>query len=148
MSRFHGADVFQVLVNQEIQLDHIHSAQKVYPTLAAGVTLTGHNTAWTLGSKTEIVPVNTITSIFDIHFLNIGLVSATDSYEIVLYKGLVGEEIEIGRARVIRAAAQSGTAPVPMMTAMIPANERISASVASAGGGEDTLVLSIYYHTY
>lgn len=138
----------EVLENQEILLDHIHSAQKVYHSLANGVTLTGHATAWTLGDKTEVVPVNTIDQPFDIHYLNFGSASVTDTFEIVLYKGLAGAEIEIGRARVVRAAAQSGTAPTPIMTEMLPANTRISAAVASASGGGDTIVLSLFYHTY
>ena len=56
--------------------DHIHSASKVYPTLAAAVTATGHDTAWTLGEFVEVVPVNTITSPFDIHFINAAAASA------------------------------------------------------------------------
>ena len=67
-----------ILANQHIFEEHIHSAQKVYPTLADGVTLTGHATAWTLGAIVEIIPVNTITSVFDIHYLNIGAASVTD----------------------------------------------------------------------
>lgn len=138
----------EVLYNQHIAEEHIHSAQKVYPTLANGITLTGHNTAWTLGNKTEIIPVNTITSMFDLHWVNIGEASVTDTYEIVFYKGLAGAEIEIGRCRVVRAAAQSGTAPVSLMTPLIPANTRISAALASASGGGDTLELALFYHTY
>ena len=148
MSRLRLVSNEEVLYNQHIMDEHFHSPQKVYPTLADGVTLTAHNTAWTLGNKTEIVPVNTITSPFDIHFLNIGLASATDTYELVLYKGLAGAEIEIGRVRVIRAAAQSGTAPMPMLTAILPANTRISGALASASGGGDTLELALIYHTY
>lgn len=148
MSRLRLVSNEQVLANQHIMMEHIHSAQKVYPTLADGVTLTGHATAWTLGNKTEVVPVNTITSEFDIHYLNIGAASVTDTFEIVLYKGLAGAEVEIGRVRAVRAAAQSGTAPMPMLTNMIPANTRISAALASASGGGDTLELALFYHTY
>jgi hypothetical protein len=127
---------------------HIHSAQKVYPTLAAGVTLTGGAGAWELGAKTEIVPISTITAPFDIHYINPGAASATDTYELVLYKGAEGAEIEIGRCRIVRAAAQSGTAPTPMMTELLLSNARISAAIATSGGGSDTIAISIFYHTY
>lgn len=131
-----------------IQDIHTHAAQKVYPTLANGVTLTGGVGAWALGEFAEVIPVNTVTSPFDIHFLNIGAVSATDTYEMVLFSGLAGAEVEIGRARVVRTAAQSGTAPVPFQCSVLPANTRISSKVASASGGGDTLVFSAFYHTY
>ena len=55
-----------IYANLYIAGKHIHTRSKSYPFLAAGITLTGHNTALTLGTKMEIVPVaanevNTIT---------------------------------------------------------------------------------------
>lgn len=41
-----------------------------------------------------------------------------------------------------------GTAPHPMQMSVVPANTRISAAIASAGGGGDTGVISIFYHEY
>lgn len=143
-----GSDTDDIVSDLEIISDHIHGAQKVYPTLANGVTLTGAAGAWALGAKTEIIPASTVASIFDLHFVNIGAVSATDTYEVVFYKGDALSEVEIGRCRVVRTAAQSGTAPVPIMTERLPANTRVSAAVASSSGGSDTLVLSVCYHVY
>lgn len=131
-----------------IAMQHIHSAQKVYPTLAAGVTLTGGVASWALGSFVEVVPASTITSPFDIHHVNVGAASANDTYEIVLYKGALSSEVEVGRCRITRVANVSDISPVPMMTPILPANTRISAKVASASGGSDTVVISIFYHIY
>ena len=130
----------------ETLTDHIHSTTKVYPTLANGVTVTG-DAAWTLGAFVEIVPVNTITSDFDIHFIDIEDISANDVYELVLYKGLGGSEIEIGRIRFTKDAVQAGTVNQPFQTELIAANERISAKVASSSGS-DNVTISIRYHTY
>lgn len=132
----------------EIISDHNHSVQKVYPTLANGITVTGGVDVWTLGNKIEVVPANTITAIFDIHYVNIGVTSATDTYEVVFYSGAEGAEVEIGRCRVTRTSNQSGAAPTPLQTPLIPANTRISASCATATSGADTIVLSVFYHTY
>jgi hypothetical protein len=136
------------LINEvEILTDHIHGAMKVYPTLAAGVTVTGNATAWTLGNATEIVPANTITSPFDIHFIEIEAVSATDVYEVVLYSG-ASADVEIGRFRTSKDSANTSFPPVSFMCPLQPANTKISAKCASSGGGGDTITISIGYHLY
>jgi hypothetical protein len=127
---------------------HFHDAAKCYPTLAAGKVVTGGVASWALGSFVEIVPVNTISSAFDIHFIVFEAVSATDTYELVLYSGLVGSEVEIARIRTTRESATSGTTDIPCMCYVQPPNTRISAKVASSSGGSDTVTISIFYHTY
>lgn len=129
-------------------LEHVHSSAKVYPTLANGVTITGATGAWTLGSFAEIIPASTITSDFDIHFISIENISANDVYELVLYKGAVSSEIEIGRIRFVKTALIEAVLNVPIQTPIISANERISAKLASAGGGSDTATVSLFYHVY
>jgi hypothetical protein len=122
--------------------EHAHSPSKVYPTLANGVTLTA-GAAWTLGALVEIVPINTITSDFDIHHISIEGLSAVEVYEIVLYAATV----EIGRVRVTKAAQLEGTQDIDFQTDLIAANTQIQASVATEGGS-DTATISIKYHTY
>ena len=127
---------------------HVHQSAKCYPTLANGVVLTGGVPAWTLGNFIEIIPANAITSMFDIHYLNFEGASATDSYELVLYKGLGGSEIEIGRVRTSRESATSGITNVPIQIPAQMANTRISAKLASKSGSSDTVTISVYYHIY
>lgn len=128
---------------------HTHSQCKVYPTLANGVTVTGHADAWTLGSKIEIVPASTITDHFDIHWIIIEAVSANDTYELVLYKGAISSEIEIGRIRFIKSTtAGAGVVSVPFQMEIVDGDTRISASLASSGGGSDTATISLGYHEY
>lgn len=127
---------------------HVHNQSRVYPTLANGVVVTGGAGVWQLGAFVEIIPANAIASAFDIHWINFEDASATDVYEFVLYKGLGGSEVEIGRIRTIRDAAQSGTAKVPIQIPAQNANTRISAKVASKSGGGDTVTVSVYYHIY
>ena len=122
---------------------HNHSQQKVYPTLAAGVTLTASAAAWALGTLTQIIPVNYVTTIFDIHFANVASASSADIYEVVLYASVT----EIARTRVTRALGQNPVAPTPLITPLLPANTNINAKVASSGGGNN-IVLSVFYHTY
>lgn len=128
--------------------DHAHGPQKVYPSLSNGITVTGGVPSWTLGDFIEVIPVDTIASPFDIHYLDISAVSATDSYELVLYKGTAGNEVEIGRASFTRQTAQSGVAPIRIQTEVVPANTRVSAKIASATGASDTATFKCFYHTY
>jgi hypothetical protein len=124
-------------------LNDLEYQHKVYPTLAAGKTIVG-STAWVLGAFVEVIPVNTITSIFTITHVNIGVVSATDTYELVLYSGLAGNEIEIARTRLWRSNNATNGAVVPIQTKPIAANSRISAKVASATNNRN-LVISLAY---
>lgn len=127
--------------------EHVHSAQKVYPTLSPGIAVAAGVGAWTLGDFFEIVAASTITSVFDIHYLSIEAITANDVYELVLYKGALASEIEVGRVRFSKSAAQEGTENQPFQTIIIAANERISAKLASATGSNN-VTTGIIYHTY
>jgi hypothetical protein len=130
----------------KVMEEHVHSASKVYPTLAAAVTVTGAAGAATLGNYAEIVPASTITSPFDVHYINVEDASADDSYELVIY----ATTTEIGRVRFIvdTSVFGSGLPAVPIQTPIVDANAQIQAKVASIGGGGDTVDISLHYHTY
>ena len=126
-------------------IKHLCSISKVYPTLAAGVTVTaGNAAAWTLGDFVEVVPASTITSDFAIHNIGVEGISANGVYEIVLYSG--DSDTECGRVRFTKNAAQDGTMEVPFQTTLIDANSKIRAKVASSTGNLDTVDISIRYH--
>ncbi len=125
--------------------DHIHSAAKVYPTLANPVQLVaGTGAIWTLGSFVEVVPANAIQSSFDIHWINAEAMSADVTYEIVLY----AVEVEIGRTRITRTANQTKHDGKAFMTPLVPANTQIKAKVASSADNADTVSIALDYHTY
>lgn len=126
--------------------EHFHSAQNVYPTGAAGITITGAAGAWTLGDYAEIVPVNTITSDFDLHWINIEAVSAAGIYEIVLYAATT----EIGRKRsaILGTPANIIVPPMRVQTEIIDKNTQIQAKVMNAAGGSETITISLDYHVY
>jgi hypothetical protein len=126
---------------------HVHSSAKVYPSLSNSITVTTSATAWTLGTIVEIVPANAITSWFDIHWILVHAISATDEYELVLYKGASESEIEIGRIAFVKTAAQSQEGNLPIQIPPQAPNTRISAALASKSGS-DTASIKIYYHLY
>ena len=128
--------------------EHAHMPAKVYPTMAAGVTVTKGVGSWVLGSFVVVVPANTITSPFDIHGINYDDVTAAGVYEIVLYSGADGSEVEIGRIRCTRTGTTAIATESPFMTVIVAANSQIKAKCAASQAGAGTVVVSLRYHTY
>ena len=137
-----------LMARMYVQLKHIHPTIYTYPDLGDGIDIVGGDDAWTLGTIVEIIPANTITLPFDIHYINIEAVTATDIYKVVLYQGAEGAETYLGSGRFAKDAVVSRTIAKPTGSILIPANTRISAAVASSSGGEDEITLSLEYHTY
>lgn len=127
--------------------EHEHSASRVYPTLADGITVTAEAVDWgTGGALVEIVPADTITEPFDIHFVNIENVSAARTYELIFYWGAT--DTEAGRIRFTKSAGLDPVLDRRIQTRIIPANSRIRARLASAGAVADTVDVSVHYHVY
>jgi hypothetical protein len=128
--------------------EHFHSSVKVYPTLAAGVVVTTAVAAWTLGAYVVVVPANTIAADFDIHHINVSAWNANDTFELVLYAGPNGGEVEIGRVRLTRLSNVGASPHIPFQTPLIAANSQIKAKLASQAGTSNTVTMSIMYHNY
>ena len=129
------------------ELDHVHSAQQVYPTEADGVALATAAGDWALGTITEIVPINTIANEFDIHEVLVEDVNFQDkTYELVLYYG--ADDIECGRTRFAAGSVKGGVPAVAMQTLLLPANVRIRGRLAIEDGGSKTAKVSLRYHEY
>lgn len=142
-----------IATNVELITDHIHGVAKVYPTLAAGVTITCPASAWTLGNYTSVVPANAITSIFDIHGVKFENYNTVATYEIVFYEdsGAGADYVEIGRLRHTVSSADADKKYIsylPLMSPLVAANKRISAKVANSTAGAATITISLMYHTY
>lgn len=134
--------------------EHAHSAQKVAPTGAAGITLTSGAGAWTLGAfSADIIAANGDasggTKRFDIHGIDIEDPSTSTSYEIVLYGDLGAGEVEIGRATFTRVNATTISRSTAMMTPINKKGARIRAKLMTlSGGGAETCVVKVWYHNY
>jgi len=122
----------------------LNNASKCYPTLANGVTVVGHATAWTLGDAIEVIPASTITEKFLIYWAKIEAVSAADVYEVVLYSGAAADT-EIARFRTARDDVYPQAGDISISTEIQPANTKISAKCASKTGGGDTITISLHY---
>jgi len=124
----------------------LHAKQNTYPTLADSIVLTSGVGDWELGSLVEVIPANFVCYPFEINFVGIGEASATGAvYEIELFAGAVGSELEIGQCRAYRQANQSGSSPSPMSTPIQPKGTRISARCAVEDGGSETIKIALFY---
>ena len=144
----HDGDSLRAVAH--IICEHFHSAVFIKPNLAGSVTLTSDAGAWAAmnATKTEIIPVGEITSIFDLHFMDISDISANGGYQIELYKGGIGAEISIGNFGTGRNAVQSQEGARSIITEMLPANTRISAALSSSNAGANTLTIKLEGHMY
>ncbi len=129
--------------------DHIHSAAKAIPSGSAGITVTaGDSEAWDLGAFAVVVATNAISEDFDIHYVVVEVMSANATYELVLYAGADGSEVEIARTRVVRVTNQVRSFDLPIQTPMMQGNTQIKAKLMSSTGATDALTISLYYHNY
>lgn len=136
-----------IVERQELGYQHIHKSAQVYPTLAAGVTITAGGQAWTLGAFAELIPAGAIPKSYDVHWVNVETASSNAVYELVLYSGAIGQEAEVARVRTRQATTASGPANVPIQIPIQHADARISAKLASSTGGSNISV-SVFYHDY
>lgn len=129
--------------------EHLHNKVFLYPDLASSITLTKAAGAWAAHpTPTEIIPVNTITEDFDLHFLNVNAISANGEYSIKLYTGAGGAEVLLGTYGAARNAVQSQEGSRNILTDVILANTRISAAITSENAAADTLNIKVEGHTY
>lgn len=127
--------------------EHGHSATKAYPTLADAPTVTAEAADWgTGGALVEIIPVDIIAAVFDIHYVNIERVSAARVYELFLYYGS-GDTLA-GHVRITKSAGLDPVLDRNFQTIKIPANSRVRARLTSAGGVADEMDITVQYHEY
>lgn len=147
-----GASAMALLYAAE---KHSHGAAKVYPTQGAGgagwiagASFSSHADAGTFGDYADLMPAGTAGAPFDIHWINIETLGANGSYELVIASGAPASEVEIGRVRFTRTAAQEAANGVPFIMPIKAAATRIRAKVACSAAGPVAVTVSAFYHEY
>lgn len=126
-------------------LYHINAQGQVYPTLADGATIISANADWTLGAVAEIVPVNTITTVFHIHAVSVESCDRDAVFELVLYAG--AGDTEVARVRFAITGGFFGNVQETVTCVKIAANSRVRAALASSNGAAQiaTITVSVVY---
>ena len=141
----HGSSSFSKVFRTDA---HAHSACMVYPSMSAGVNVTKNAAAWTLGAFAVIIPSNTISDSFDIHGINFDSVATNGIYEVVLYSGPDGSEVEICRTRITRTASSDIELEAAVQTPINAANSQIKAKLAGSNTSAAIVVMTVRYHLY
>lgn len=130
--------------------DHIHGPFIVYPDHADSVTLTAGAGIWnTGGAIIEVIPAATLTAgPFDLHWLNIGGISANGEIQVDIFKGGIGSEVRIGAAKTHRNAVQSQEGSKRIQIPQMIAGERISCKLSDSTAGQITCDVSFEGHYY
>ena len=124
----------------------VFKERKVYPSLNDPIQITKDSGAWAAhGTPTEIVPVSTLTSKIEIDYINVSTISAVGSYELILYTGLAGFEVEFAKRSIDRTATHSQEGYIPVNSIQIDPNTRISASLSGSPAGTESLYLKLSY---
>jgi len=85
---------------------------------------------------------------FDVHYVSIASISANGDYEITLYSGESGSEVEISCIPVTRSAVQSQEGSQSTINSIVTKKTKISAALNSSNAAANTLTIKLVYHTY
>jgi len=144
----YDSSVSTLLAISNMSYQHVHQPAKVYPTLQDPIALAAAAGAWAaFPTPTEIIPANTITNAFDVHWVLCSDLSEVDYYELKLYTGGAGSEVEIGHIAFHRTSVFNQEGNLPIQVTRIAANSRISAAI-SCGTASATCGVKLYYHEY
>lgn len=127
---------------------HVHSVSEVYPpfSVSPAINVISSAAAYAHGALTQIIPINTIAASFDIHWINIHVISATGVYELKLYYGAA--DTLAATVQFAKTAVMDSTKEHQCMTLVIPANSVVKASLASSNAAADTVDITLQFHRY
>ena len=133
----------------EERVRDLHNANynrgRVYPTLAAGVSVASANADWTLGTVTEVVPANTITTAYHVSLVSIEACDENAVYELAVYYG--ASDTLMCTIRFAVSGGFFGNQLYLLPSVKIPANSRLRMALASSNGAGavGTIAVSVVY---
>lgn len=133
--------------------EHIHALSLCYPDdVSAPVTLTGAAGANTFGAWVQIIAGGTLSGPYDVHYVSLENASAVDTYRIEFSVG-AGNDAFGTTGNVVFPAGVVDHSQLPVTTGRVDhtlalASEALFARVKTAGGGSDTVDISVVVHVY
>jgi hypothetical protein len=85
---------------------------------------------------------------FDIHWCVVSDISGNGEFELKIYKGAAGSEIEIAHITFVRNAVQSQEGAIPVQMERVLKGTRISAAIQSDQAAVRTLGIKFMGHAY
>jgi hypothetical protein len=139
--------------------EHAHSKGFVLPQDDSPITLATTNSAWSDLSNmiTEIASAGHMSTLigttlgnksFDLHWAVISDPDGNGDYELAIYQGAAGSEVEMDRVPFTRSGAQLANVNSPIITTRCDKATRISAALQSDQGAVRTVNLKLKGHSY
>jgi hypothetical protein len=118
---------------------------RVYPTLAAGTTVASANVDWVLGTVTELIPANTVTTAYHVSLVSVESCDENAVFELALYYGAANTLMSTVRFAVNGGFFGNQLYLVPSVK--VPANSKLSGALASSNGtaAVGTITMSVVY---
>jgi hypothetical protein len=129
----------------DILNDHFHQDQLVWPNDTTNVTLSDGGAPNTFGPYVEMIPAGGMTTLFDIHWVDVSNPSQNAVFLVEFYHG--DSDTPMGRIKFTRLSAQSRSFQIHMQAARAPAGDRCRARLMTSVGGA-TVDISIFNHMY
>ena len=129
---------------------HVHGAAFIYPDKADPITVTSSAAAWSeTGTIVEIIPADTITKAFDIHWCSIADISAVLYGMIDLYKDTGGVWEKIGPCcDVVRNSNFTRENWARVQIPQQEANTKIGARFSDSTSSQQTVKIKLIGHVY
>lgn len=129
--------------------DSSHGSPTVFPSLADGVTLTTESGAWANnGTHIEIWPASQHTEEILISEVIVTTISGADEFQITLYEGAVGSEVELGSFKFASPASASRECRIDVCR-RLARGTRLSARLANKTNADvKTATVSINYRSF
>ena len=123
----------------------VHPGIETYP-VAAGVSISGHASAWTLGTLTEIIPADAITTPFVITDINVQSYVATNTYKIELLWGAATGDESMGIYEFTVGTTNAGRVTpinIEISRGAIGTDSYVGGRLMSSSGGADAVVITL-----
>ena len=135
----------QVRLNDILQ--EFDAQSKLAPSGAVSLTLTSGGAPWTPGAKVEFIAAGSVALVFHMRSATLSEPTVNAEYEVIVYKGLAGAEVEIARIDFVRTNVQNRSSFVTFSSEQVPAGTRISCAIQDSVGGS-SLNVKLGYHTH
>lgn len=125
--------------------DNFQLERKVYPSLAAGVTVVSAAADWTYGAYATVIPINTITADFHVFSVSVEACDKNATFQLELYKG-AGDDI-ITAVRFNITGGFFGNQVYHLGSEEVESNLQVRARLASSDGAANqaTIQISVVY---
>ena len=129
---------------------HLHGANFIYMDKAAPITLNSDAAAWGIAATpTIIIPANTITKNFDLHWASLSAISAVLDGIIDIYGDVGNGWFKIGPlCDVVRTSNFSREEPVRVQVPQLKANMAIGVIFSDSTTSSRSVRLKLHGHVY